>query len=110
MANIKHMEAVFENGDKLILTLREGTKFAGHKPATLYELFYSERVEGNHESVSDDEPISEDPHFYYVHQTEYFPKTEFGKAMSAFNTRLTCNNPRNESDQGFNLNQLLEKN
>ncbi len=93
MTNIKHMEAVFNNGDKLILTLKEGTKFAGHNPATLYELFYAEYVDGH----------------YNVYQTEYFPKTEFGKASQAFNTRLTCSNPMNESEQGYPLNVLLER-
>lgn len=93
MTNVKHIEAVFDNGDKLILTLKEGTTFVGHKPATLYELFYAEYAGGH----------------YNVYQTEYFPKTEFGSANSAFNIRLSSNNPMNESDQGFHLDSILEK-
>lgn len=103
---VQSLKAEFKNGDLLVLSLKEST-FAGYKPALLWELFYCERISGNHENVSDDEPVHPDPHFFNVHQTEYFPEIAVSAAKSAFNKRLTCSNPRNESDMGFSLNEIL---
>jgi hypothetical protein len=92
MANVNYVEAVFTNGDKLVLILRTST-FAGFKPKALFELFYAEYAGAS----------------YDVYHTEYFPATEFSKAMYAFNIRMTCGNPMQECNHGYPLDALLEK-
>ena len=104
MSDITSIEATFKNGDKLILSLVPST-FAGYKPATLYELTYGEKIE---DPVDWQNKGSTGSYFNAI-QTEYFPETEFGKALSAFNKRLTCSNPKHESDMGWDLNKILER-
>ena len=101
---IKEIAATFDNGDMLLLQLKEST-FAGYKPALLWELSYGELCQG--ESIwLEGEP---GPSYYNAHQTEYFPASMYDTAKSAFNTRLTCSNPMHESDMGFSLDRMLEK-
>lgn len=104
MNKIKEITATFENGDMLTLSLKDST-FAGFKTAKLFELTYGEKCEG-----LDDWQYGECGKSYFeAHQTEYFPATDFGNALSAFNKRLTCSNPMHESDMGWDLNKILEK-
>ena len=100
---VKDITVTFENGDVLTLSLREST-FAGFKPAKLFELIYGER----HMRETSPSSYKEDPSYFETIQTEYFPATEFSSALSAFNKRLTCSNPKNESDMGWDLNKILE--
>lgn len=92
--NIKEMSATFENGDKLILTLKE-LKFAGYNFRKLWELFYAEKFMEHGNAC------------YNAIQTEYFPEDCASQAIQAFNIRRTCNNPIHESDQGYDLNKIL---
>lgn len=105
---IKHIEAVFDNGDKLILTLKQ-VKFFGYTGNTLYELFYAERVEGRHDDDLIGDILNDGDHYFNVHQTEYFPETQFDKALYAFNTRLECIDPTSATEQGFSIDDILEK-
>jgi len=92
--NIKELVATFENGDKLVLTLKEST-FAGYNSRKLWELFYAECLRAGDTLV------------YTACHTEYFPENAVSQAVQAFNTRRTSNNPVNESDQGFELSKIL---
>ena len=96
--------ATFENGDVLILSLKEST-FAGFKPAKLFELAYGELIK----DPVDWENKGSNGSYFNAIQTEYFPATEFGSALSAFNKRLTCSNPMNESDMGWDLDKILTR-
>jgi hypothetical protein len=99
---IQSLRVEFKNGDLLVLVLKEST-FAGYKPALLWELSYNEKCEGIAD-WQDGEPTAP---YFVAHQTEYFPEISSSVARSAFNTRLSCSNPRNESDMGFCLNEIL---
>lgn len=101
---VKEITATFSNGDVLTLSLKDST-FAGFKPAKLFELIYGEKIE----DPVDWENKGSTGSYFDAHQTEYFPVTEFGSALSAFNKRLTCSNPKNESDMGWDLDKILER-
>lgn len=99
---IQTLRADFKNGDLLVLSLKEST-FAGYKPALLWELSYYEK----NKSVSERQDCEPGTFYFTAHQTEYFPEIAVSSAKSAFNTRLSSSNPRNESDMGFSLNDIL---
>lgn len=101
---IKDITATFENGDVLVLSLKEST-FAGYKPAVLWELFYGEKI---NDAIEQHDKGSIGSCFN-THQTEYFPASMYDTAKAAFNKRLTCSNPMHESDTGFSLERMLEK-
>lgn len=104
---IDKLEATFENGDMLVLQLLK-TKFDGVKETSFYKIEYAELVKGQTnawEEVKD----ADDKKIYFSHQPEYFPVVAYNLALSAFHTRYSCSNPKNESDRGWSFEQLKER-
>lgn len=97
-------EALFENKDKLTLTLNKNTTFAGYKPADIWELTYYEYQPGNY---GDEEPTPGVHHFMCCN-TEYFPGDKEDLAIQIFGYRAMSGNPSKESGKGFQLNSFLE--
>ena len=100
---VQEIKVTFKSGDQLILRLKENV-FAGHKPVLLWELFYAEKIEDSSDSQNKE---SAESHFNVV-QTEYFPASMIDTATVAFNKRMSCSNPSQESDMGFSLNYLIK--
>lgn len=104
---VKAITAEYENGNILMLQLKEKS-FAGNKPVAVWEISFGEKIPGNHENVTDDEPPTEDPHFFNIHQCEYFPQSLFDEAKKAFDVRLKYNTPWHLSCRGYSFNQISE--
>ncbi len=104
MNKINQLVATFENGDQLVLSLNR-SKLIGYETANIFELTYSEKIEDSPDWQNKGSSGS----YFNPTNTEYFPESCFGDALSAFNKRLTCSNPMNESDLGWDINKILFK-
>lgn len=92
------LTAVFENGDKLTLELKE-LSFVGFKKTTAWELKYGVKIQSD-----DDDQVA-----YETTGLEYYPEEKRFNAHHAFNLRMGSEHPQRATGYSYALEDFMEK-